>query len=515
MSNFGGKYAKFIYLFIGIFIGYMLSSLIMITSYMNSDDSNNTSNNYFGINSYNNVELNRNDMRYNNNTHNKCHLPTSLKHKIYVYDLPKIFREDPRREWYRTFYKLNYDKLLNFGFGKKLIFEDGIHNDYYSTHMHSLEITMNERMKYEFDYKKHLTKNPDEAELFIIPFPFSLHHRFYGTKNDPKKYAKHIQDHHDLYKWLTNNPVYVQNIGKKPHVLLFCRIAYETGHLKRRDSPFFLYSEAWKYWILSIDRNCHGDPPLCWQRLSMPHPSIYHPTTLTSLQKRINYIKNQKRDVLVSFCGSVRTKSREEAMDHCKKMKFKRNKFRGMWNGTLCEFIDSESYRNSNKHKRAIEISLAKQCIKLYERSVFCIQEGADSNTRKGIWDGIISGCIPVFLNGVMTEEFDCYGRELYPWYVVVQSGLYVKQLIGLSDEYISLMKKNILKLLPRIVYTNGNSGWNDAFDVILMCLLRKSRYQNIINDPNCNIDDMIKQEWWKITNVLGYDKLNDILGIQ
>eukprot|EP01083_Nonionella_stella_P261302 889877_1 len=99
------------------------------------------------------------------------------------------------------------------------------------------------------------------------------------------------------------------------------------------------------YWHVSIDRNCHGDPPACIKRISMPHPSNFHPQSLESLKTRIDNIQDswiQKRDILLAFCGAVRTPLRKNAMVNCKKIKY--NKW-GLASGykELRRFEDSDA----------------------------------------------------------------------------------------------------------------------------------------------------------------------------
>ena len=97
---------------------------------------------------------------------------------------------------------------------------------------------------------------------------------------------------------------------------------------------------------MSIDRNCHGDPPACVKRISMPHPSNFHPTNVAQLKKRTEIIKQsweRKRDILLAFCGAVRTPLRKNAMLYCHKIKLKK------WGGAsghkeLCRFEDSDAF---------------------------------------------------------------------------------------------------------------------------------------------------------------------------
>lgn len=106
--------------------------------------------------------------------------------------------------------------------------------------------------------------------------------------------------------------------------------------------------------------------------------------------------------------------------------------------------------------KRRIEILFTNKCINLYSRSIFCLQEGADSSTRKGLWDGMISGCIPVFFNGVLANEFDCFGLNNSPWAVTLKKNDFVRQLLAMHPDYISLLRLNIQRMIPKIIYTRG-----------------------------------------------------------
>eukprot|EP00483_Globobulimina_turgida_P005741 UN05751 len=147
---------------------------------------------------------------------------------------------------------------------------------------------------------------------------------------------------------------------------------------------------------------------------------------------------------------------------------------------------------------------------------MFCLQEGADSTTRKGLWDGIISGCIPIFLNGVMDNaEFECFVGNNYPWYLVLRKEDYINQIMSLPQQYIRKLQNNIMRMIPKIIYTNGNSGFNDAFDVLMHCLIRKTAWENKIDYPECTIDKLIDSERkYDLEKVLGYDKLYKYLEI-
>lgn len=479
-----------------------------------------------------NCTINNNDEQHiiniidNNNDNNICHFNTSLRGKIYVYDIPWHMREIPRYLWYERFSggdNYNDSKTLNFGFGKKMYENDWSRKDFHLTHMHILEIIFNERLKFD---KYYITNNPDEAMLFHIPYPFGLHYRFW-ERTESQRIASH---HKQLEIWLNNNEIYKKYFldinNRRPHILMFGRIAYETVRLEKMGSKFFSIDnnngDITKYWILSIDRNCHGDPPSCWKRISIPHPSNYHPLNVKSLKTHIIKLKESfnnknKRNILVSFCGYLRTKNRNISSETCDKF-MRKSKWRySKRYEKICVFYDGQDIKNEvGRNKLKVQYRFNKECSSLYSKSVFCIQDGADSTTRKGLWDGLISGCIPVFLNGVMSDEFSCFGDNLNPWYVIQQKEFYVNQLLSLPPEYIKLLQMNLLRLLPKILYTNGNAGFSDAFDLIWHCIMRKTSIENKQFNPKCNMDYLIKNHnnMYDFDKQLGYDKLYKYLSI-
>ena len=230
---------------------------------------------------------------------------------------------------------------------------------------------------------------------------------------------------------------------------------------------------------------------------------------------------------MLSFCGAVRTPLRKNAMSACHKTK--NNKWsgnEGYWHRKeLCRFEDSEAFEqkmkddgstNQSGRKRAVEVEYGTKCIDLYDRSVFCLQDGADSTTRKALWDGIVAGCIPVFLSGVMAAEFECFGGNLDPWYLVLQPDYYIKQLMSLPEEYILLLRRNLLRMIPKILYTNGEAGFADAFDVVLHCIARKTSFENQIDNPGCTVHELVRQrdKLYDFDEMLGYDKLYEFLEI-
>eukprot|EP01083_Nonionella_stella_P283798 965938_1 len=544
-------YVVVIILFMFIFISYIANICILASH----DDTA----------AYSNVVLLRADDPDEENAYDPCHLNHAQRHKIYIYDLPYFYREQPRKHWYRWIHgkQLIYDtpSALNFAFGTSMNLS-AYHKDFYHTHQHSLEILLNERFKSESTKDKYFTKNASEAVLFHIPFPFAMHFRFYNVRD----WDLLISHHTFVMEWLSDSVTNTSKIKDialqqresavfkhnfltedhyKPHWISYTRIAHETDRLQRKHSPFWLnentYSETnhlselhSPFWHVSIDRNC-GDPRQCLKRISVPHPSVFHPQDIETLKSHVDRLKvvdeKHGRNILVSFCGAIRTSTREKAHEVC--TKYTRNKWGKWWHLynaphqiEICRFEDSLEYEKLLKSEHNVnsalgrkirtEIDYSKKCVQIYEKSTFCIQEGADSTTRKGLWDGIISGCIPVFLNGVMdTAEFECFVGNNYPWYLVLRKENYIQQLMSLPQQFVKQMQQNIKRMIPKIIYTNGDSGFPDAFDVLMHCLIRKTAWENKIDHPQCTIDNLVGTErMYDLERVLGFDALYKYLEI-
>ena len=56
----------------------------------------------------------------------------------------------------------------------------------------------------------------------------------------------------------------------------------------------------------------------------------------------------------------------------------------------------------------------------------------------------------------------------------------------------------------------------SDALDVLLHCIMRKTSFENEIDNPGCSMDDVVrqKQKLYDFDEQLGYDKLYEYLQI-
>jgi hypothetical protein len=122
--------------------------------------------------------------------------------------------------------------------------------------------------------------------------------------------------------------------------------------------------------------------------MSIPYPSSFH-----FWEKSLDIPWNRRplgsRDITAVFIGGGKTIN--------------------IASKTLRDRLKSQCARHSNciwidtgRQRTALNIS---QYLALYRRSVFCLSPPGDSPTRKGLFDSILSGCIPVVFDKYTLED--------------------------------------------------------------------------------------------------------------
>jgi hypothetical protein len=128
--------------------------------------------------------------------------------------------------------------------------------------------------------------------------------------------------------------------------------------------------------------------------------------------------------------------------------------------------------------------------MKLFESSVFCLQPPGDSLTRRSVFDSILAGCIPVFFNqGSAYKQYVWHlpkNSDEYSVYIPVKELRTVgrnkieKILLGIPNEKVVKMRENVIRLVPKIVYTKPNrkepnrEALEDAFDVAVKGVVKR-----------------------------------------
>lgn len=117
------------------------------------------------------------------------------------------------------------------------------------------------------------------------------------------------------------------------------------------------------------------------------------------------------------------------------------------------------------------------EVLRALAKSVFCLQPRGDSVTRKGFFDTIVAGCIPVlFANGTAYTQ--------YRWHLPASPSLYsvfipeadvlanrvdvIDMLSRIPLAQIRSMQQAVRHLIPRVVYSPPSTSLPDAFSITL-----------------------------------------------
>lgn len=125
--------------------------------------------------------------------------------------------------------------------------------------------------------------------------------------------------------------------------------------------------------------------------------------------------------------------------------------------------------------------------MKVFQKSVFCLQPRGDSYTRRSTFDSIIAGCIPVFFHsGTAYAQYLWYlprNHTKYSVYIPLGNAkewekFWIKErLLQIPSGKVLEMREGVIKMIPSIIYANRRDGrrdFKDAFDVAVKGVLER-----------------------------------------
>ncbi|WZZ39671.1 hypothetical protein YC2023_035930 [Brassica napus] len=416
--------------------------------------------------------------------HDSC-----LGRYIYIHNLPSRFNTDILQDCEsitRPKDKISICKYLdNFGFGPR-IGDDGVSIDskyspsWYATNQFMLEVIFHEKMKmYEC-----LTRNSSLASAFYIPYYAGLDFRRNLRR---RSVAERDAAGKEMFEWLKKQPQW-KGMSGKDHFLVTGRISRDFRRNPDNNSLWgtnlMLLPESQNISFLTIERS-----PTSHNEFAIPYPTYFHPTSTFEIRQWQDKIKLTNRTILFSFAGAQRRSRsqnglvRTQVIEQCKS------------SSKTCRFLDCDVKANGCDDPMSL--------MKLFESSVFCLQPPGDSLTRRSVFDSILAGCIPVFFN-----QGSAYKQ--YVWHLPNNDGEYsvyipVKELRiggkskieeilqGIPNEKVIGMRENVIRLVPKIVYTKPNrykpdkETLEDAFDVAVKGVIKR------IEEERREIQDFMK----------------------
>ncbi|KAI4344976.1 hypothetical protein L6164_012146 [Bauhinia variegata] len=406
---------------------------------------------------------------------------------IYIHDLPSRFNydfikncEDLVEGSDRLHNMCPY--LENFGFGPEVEnSEEGLSNysSWYDTNPYSLEVIFHNRMKrYEC-----LTNDSSLASAIFVPFyaGFDISRFMYGNHSETLKDSLGK----DLLQWLARKREWKKMWGRD-HFLVSGRIAWSY---RRKFDNVSLWGSKFRFLPESMNMTMLATESASWNNdIAIPYTTSFHPSEDTEILQWQHEIRWRKRPHLFTFSGAprpgIKDSMRGKIISHCQGSKF-------------CKFIDCSQGDNCYN-----TINL----MKVFQRSVFCLQPQGDSHTRKSTFDSMLAGCIPVFFHpGSAYSQYLWHlpkNRSKYSVYVPVRdvnkwNPNMEKILLGFPEHEVLAMREEIIKLIPRIIYRDPRSKlkiFEDTFDVAVNGMLQRiERVRKVIKkrkDPSVGFAD-------------------------
>lgn len=385
--------------------------------------------------------------------------PCSGKY-IYVHRLPSRFNSDLLKDC-RTINKWldMCSSLMNSGFGPRIEAPPGALSDmnWFETHQFLLEIVFHNRMK---QYKC-LTNNSSMASAVYVPFYAGLDIERYLWDYDTS-----VRDSlaYDIADWLQNRAEWKRLWGRD-HFFVSGRIGWDfrrqTGNKSDWGNKLMSLPESMNMTLLTIETSSYCN------EFALPYPTYFHPSTYIEVIHWQKQVRSQKRRYLFSFAGAPRPTMndsiRGQIINQCLASK------------NTCKFLNCNS--SGNKCYSPLQV------IKVFRNSIFCLQPPGDSYTRRSMFDSILAGCIPVFFHPYSAyAQYIWYFPKNYSSYSVYIPANDIKHrrvsinetLSRFSEDQVVAMRKEVVKLIPKVIYGDPKSGIEDAFEIAVKGIIKR-----------------------------------------
>ncbi|KAL3683135.1 hypothetical protein R1sor_001157 [Riccia sorocarpa] len=382
--------------------------------------------------------------------------------RIYIYDLPRQFNLDIL-DGYCENEPVICPRFMNSGLGFELHHVMDPIETWYRTDQFSMDILFHERIrKYPC-----LTEDPDSADLYYAPYYVGWDVLEYLWRPEIQLRDKMMQR---FIGWMMAQPSFNRLQGHK-HLLVLGRIVWDFDRKEetsRWGNSLLSAPELENVTAVMLERNPSINPE---KEMAVPYPTAFHPRSDWELMLWKKKVATSPRNgSLVSLAATPRrdkTKGsvmyyflRDTLFDQCNKSE--------VCTVLMCDQINCES----NPH---LVTSLLLQ-------STFCLQPPGDSPTRKGVFDCLVAGTIPVFFTPLSAHQ-------QYLWHLPPNGNSYsvlfdevevrdngfdvIAALKEIPASRIERMQRTIVEdILPAVVYDHPDRDpekkSRDAIDRIL-----------------------------------------------
>ncbi|KAM1142642.1 hypothetical protein FF1_031676 [Malus domestica] len=375
--------------------------------------------------------------------------------------------------------------LVNSGLGPQIGKPGKVlaNKSWFITNPYLLEVIFHYKMK---TYKC-LTNNSNLASAIYVPSYTGLdasRHLWDFDHNVRDASAK------DLVNWLTRRPEWKKMWGRD-HFFVSGRTSWDF----RRPDNGSDWGTNLRFLPGSMNMSMLSVEGSCWRNdLAIPYPTNFHPSNDSEVVQWQNRVKKYKRPHLFSFIGAPRPgmqKSiRGKLINQCQA-------------SNNCKFVHCGS--------PGINCNDPVTVMRVFEKSVYCLQPPGDSHTRRSAFDSLLAGCIPVFFHPATAyTQYLWHLPEKHTKYSVfipvkevedLKEGMIEKTLLRISEERELAMREEVIRLIPKLVYADPRSRLEseDAFDLAVQGVLERiENVRKVIRegkDPSVGFAD---EDWTK-----------------
>ncbi|KAF8709896.1 hypothetical protein HU200_029610 [Digitaria exilis] len=380
---------------------------------------------------------------------------------VYMHDLPPRFNADIIRNCRKTedHWADMCRFLRNAGLGRPLADRiDGVIKSeagWYDTHQFALDAIFHNRMKqYEC-----LTTDSSKASAVFVPFyaGFDFVRYHWGYDNATRDAASY-----DLTNWLMSQPEW-RRMGGRDHFLVAGRTGWDFRRSNNVDPDWgndLLVMPAGRNMSVLVLESAmlHGND------YPVPYPTYFHPRSDADVLRWQDRVRSQRRTWLMAFVGAPRPdvpiniRVRDHVIAQCKA------------STTACTMLGCARATGSTQCHTPGNI------MRLFQKTIFCLQPPGDTCTRRSAFDSMVAGCIPVFFHtGSAYKQYRWHlpgDHHRYSVYIpdadVRQRNVSIEAVLrAIPPATVERMREEVIRLIPRVLYADPRSKLETVKDAV------------------------------------------------
>ncbi|XP_074342559.1 xyloglucan galactosyltransferase MUR3-like [Apium graveolens] len=378
---------------------------------------------------------------------------------IYIHHLPSRFNVDILKDCSSILKWRNMCKYIsNFGMGPiALNLENTIQDKgWFATDQFLLEVIFHNKLK----RYKCLTNNYASATAIFVPFYAGLDvSRFVLGSSNFQRDDNSIR----LANWIVKTAEWKRRQGRD-HFSTLGRISidFRRESEDRWGSKLLLLPEFNNMTFLDIESDSRST-----NEFAIPYPTYFHPSSDKEIIEWQEKVRKMDRPYLYTFVGcrrpNISTSIRDQIIQQC------------ISSFPRCQLLDCKTSDCTNP------VSI----MKMFKKSVFCLQPAGDSYTRRSTFDSILAGCIPVFFhpNSAYTQYVWHLPNNNTKYSVLISEealrnkNVRIEEILKEIPEYeVEIMRKEVIRLIPKIIYADPRSSLEtleDAFDIAVQKVIQ------------------------------------------